>query len=66
MMATLRQHLIDDGLQVQRFSRLSSSWEHDNIQAGIVQEELRVLHLYIKAAMRRIAPRQLIQGTESL
>jgi hypothetical protein len=31
------------GLQVQRFSPLSSRQEHGSIQAGIVQEELRAL-----------------------
>jgi hypothetical protein len=46
------QHLIGAGLQVQRFSPLLSRWEHGSIQAGIVQEKLRVLHLYLKAASR--------------
>ena len=32
-------HLIGAGLQVQRFSPLSSRKEHGSIQAGIVQEE---------------------------
>ena len=54
-----KQHLIGAGLQVQRFSPLSSSWEHGSIQAGIVQEELRVLCLHPKAASRRLTPRQL-------
>jgi hypothetical protein len=36
------RHLIGAGLQVQRFSPLSSRWEHGSIQAGVVQEELRV------------------------
>ena len=39
------QHLIGAGLHVQRFSRLSSRWEHSSIQAGVVQVKLRVLHL---------------------
>ena len=38
-----KQHLIGAGLQVQRFSPLSSRWEHGSIQAGMVQKELRVL-----------------------
>jgi hypothetical protein len=38
-----KQHLIGAGLQVQRFSPLSSRWEHGSIQAGMAQEELRVL-----------------------
>ena len=33
------KHLIGAGLQVQRFSPLSSRWEHGNIHAGMVQEE---------------------------
>jgi hypothetical protein len=28
--------------------RGSSRWEHGTIQTGMVQEELRVLHLYLK------------------
>jgi hypothetical protein len=49
------KHLIGAGLQVQRFSPLSSGQEHGNIQAGMVQEELRVLHLHLKAASRILA-----------
>jgi hypothetical protein len=44
-----RQHLIRAGLQVQRFSPLSSRQEHGSIQAGMGLEELRVLHLVLKA-----------------
>jgi hypothetical protein len=32
--------------------------EHGNIQAGIVQEELRVLHLYLKAARKELDIRE--------
>jgi hypothetical protein len=32
---------------------------HDSIQAGMVQEELRGLHLHLKAATRILASRQL-------
>jgi hypothetical protein len=54
------QHLIGAGLKVQRFSPLlSSRQEHGSIQAGIVQEELRVLHLHLKAASRILSARQL-------
>jgi hypothetical protein len=53
------QHLIGAGLQVQRFSPLSSRWEHDVVQAGMVQEELRVSHLHLKAASRIMASREL-------
>jgi hypothetical protein len=52
------QHLIEAGLQVQRFSPLSSQ-EHGSIQAGMVQEELRDLHLHLKAASRILTSRQL-------
>jgi hypothetical protein len=52
-------NLIGAGLQVQRFSLLSSRQEHGSIQAGMVQEELRVLHLDLKAASRILASRQL-------
>jgi hypothetical protein len=41
------QHIFRAGLQVQRFSSLSSRQEHGNIRAGMVQEELRVLHLHL-------------------
>ena len=34
-------------LQVQRFSPLLLKWEHSNIQAGMIQEELRVVHLHL-------------------
>jgi hypothetical protein len=37
---------------------LSSRREHGSIQAGMVQEELRVLHLHLKAASRILASRQ--------
>jgi hypothetical protein len=53
------QHLTRDDLQVQRFSPLSSRWEHGSIQAGMVQEEVRVLHLHLKAASRILTSRQL-------
>jgi hypothetical protein len=32
--------------------------KHGSIQAGMVQEELRVLHLHLKAASRILASRQ--------
>jgi hypothetical protein len=46
------QHLIGAGLQVQRFSPLSSRWEHGSIQADMGPEELRVLYLHLKAVSR--------------
>ena len=51
--------LIRAGLQVQRFSLLSSRQEHGSVQAGMVQEELRVPPLVLKAARRRLDSRQL-------
>jgi hypothetical protein len=52
------RHLIGAGLQVQRISPLLSKDKHGSIQAGMVQE-LRVLHLHLKAASRILASRQL-------
>jgi hypothetical protein len=54
-----QQHLIGDCLQVQRFSPLSSRWEHGSIQAGMALAELRVLYLHPKAASGRLTSRQL-------
>jgi hypothetical protein len=54
-----KQHLIEAGLQVQRFIPLSSSLEHGSIQAGMAQAELRVLHLHPKAAIGRLTSRKL-------
>jgi hypothetical protein len=54
-----KQHLTGVGLQFQRFSSLSSRWEHDSIQAVMLQAELRVLRLYPKAATGRLTSRQL-------
>jgi hypothetical protein len=50
------QYLIGSGLQVQKFSPLSSRQEHGGIQADMVQEELRVLNFHLKACRRRLAP----------
>jgi hypothetical protein len=58
-------HLIGAGLQVQRFSPLSSTREHGSIQAGTVQEELRILHLVPKTARRILVSRQLGQGLKA-
>jgi len=52
----LKGHLIGAGLQVQRFSPSSSMQEHGSVQAGMVQEELRALHLHVKAARRKLTP----------
>jgi hypothetical protein len=53
------RHFIGAGLKVQRFSSLSSRWGHGNIQAGVVQAELRVLCFHLKAANGRLTSRQL-------
>ena len=52
------QYLVGAALQVQRFSPLSSKWEHDSIQAGLVQLELRVIHLHVETASGKVASRQ--------
>jgi hypothetical protein len=41
-------------LEVQRFNSLSSRWKHGSIQEGMVQEELRVLHLHPKEFKNRL------------
>jgi hypothetical protein len=51
------QHLIGFSLQVQGFGLLSSMWEYGNIQASMMQAELRVLYLHLKAANRILLPR---------
>ena len=38
---------------------ISSRQEHGSIQVNMVQEELRILYLHLKAASRRLASRQL-------
>jgi hypothetical protein len=53
------KHLFGIGLQVQRFSPVSSRCEHGSIQAGMVQAELRVLHLHPKVGSGRLTSRQL-------
>jgi hypothetical protein len=44
--------LVEAGIEIQKFNPLSSRKEHGNIQA-----ELRILHLYMKAASGRLACR---------
>jgi hypothetical protein len=60
------QHLIGVGLQDQSFSPLLSRQKHGSVQAGMVQEELRVPHLCLKAASRILTSRQLGQGLKAL
>jgi hypothetical protein len=55
---------VGTGLQIQRFSPLSRQ-KHGNIQAGLVQEEVRVLHCVTKANRKRLASRQLGEGSQS-
>jgi hypothetical protein len=58
--ATLTRTTFNWGwLTDQRFSPSSSRQEHGSIQAGMAQEELRVLYLHLKAASRILASRQL-------
>ena len=54
-----KHHLIGVGLQIQRFSPLSSRRENGSIQAGMEQAKLRVLCLHPKAASGRLISRQL-------
>jgi hypothetical protein len=58
--ATLIRTTISWGwLTDSEFSPLSSRQEHDSIQAGMVQEELRVLRLHLMTHSRILAFRQL-------
>jgi hypothetical protein len=43
----------------QRFSPLSLRWKHGSIQVDMVKEELRVLHLHLKALRRILTSKQL-------
>ena len=54
-----KTHLIGAGLWVQRFSPLSSRWEHGGVQAVMVQAELRVLCLHPTAASGRLPSRHI-------
>jgi len=54
--ATLKgRHLTGAGLQVQRFRSVSSKWDHVRVQASMVLEELRILHLAPQAARRKLS-----------
>jgi hypothetical protein len=58
--STLRRAALYWGwLKVQRFSPLSSKQKHARVQNYIVQEKLRVLHLHLKPARRRLTYRKL-------
>jgi hypothetical protein len=54
-----QKHVTGAGLQVQRFSPLSSRQEHGSIQAGMAQAELRLLRLHPKVASERLTSKQL-------
>jgi hypothetical protein len=56
------KHFIGTGLQVLKSSPLTSRQEHGRVQAVMVQEKLRVVHLHLKAASRILASRQLRGG----
>ena len=58
-----KSYIVGAGVQVQRFSPLSPRWEHSSILAGMVQEELRVLHFHVKATSRILTSRQLGRGS---
>jgi hypothetical protein len=47
------QHLIGTGLKIHRFNPLSR-WEHGSVHAGMMQEELGILHLVPEANWRRL------------
>lgn len=48
---TKATHLVGAGLQVQR---LNLRQEHGRVQAGMEQEEMRVLHLHPKESRSRL------------
>ena len=58
------QHFIGPGLLVLRFRPSSSRWEHGSIQADMVQEEMRVLHLVQKANRIKLDSGQLGVGSQ--
>jgi hypothetical protein len=58
-------HFIGAGLQVQRFSSLSSRQEHGSIQVEVGLEETKALHLAPKADRRRLSPIWLGGGSQS-
>ena len=50
------------GSEVERFGPLSRQ-EHGSVLAGMMQQELRVLHLHPKANRKRLASRHLRRGS---
>ena len=57
--ATLMRTTFNWGLLIGSEVQSIIMWEHGSIQAGMVQEELRGLHLYLKAASRILSSAQL-------
>jgi hypothetical protein len=58
--ASLRRTAFNwDWLRGSEVQSITSRQEHGSIQAGMVQEELRVLHLLLKASSRILTSRQL-------
>jgi hypothetical protein len=51
-----RQHLILAGLQFQNSVHYHHGRKHSSVQVGMVQEDLRVLHLHPKEARRKLFP----------
>jgi hypothetical protein len=49
-------------LQVQRFNLVLSRQKHGSVHAGVVQEELRVLHPHLKATRRPLTSREIGWG----
>jgi hypothetical protein len=58
-------HLNGAGLQFKGSVHYHHGRKHDRVQAGMVLEELRVLHLVLKANKRRLVSRQLGEGSQS-
>jgi hypothetical protein len=53
------------GLTYRGLVHYHHSRKHGNMQADVVEKELRVLHLVLKATRRRLASRQLRGGSPS-
>ena len=47
------------GSEIQPIIVKARAWQHGSIQAGMVQAEMRVLHLHLKAASGRLISRHL-------
>jgi len=58
-------HFTGAGLQFRGSVHYRHNRKHGGIQAGMVLEELRVLHLDLKAKRRRLTSRQVEGGSQS-